>query len=139
MCRLGSARLVSRGLGAGWGRARGWATSPGREEPPLPSAARLSTARQYRLQGWMTSQGGSHPLLRGDTGLSEAKLLRGRGPGMAGERLGECRAVGVPTPATHPCQPCLGARAGVGGWEGGPGSRGEGRGFGGLWPELRLC
>lgn len=80
--------LVSLGLGGGLGPALGWAASPGREEPPRLSAARLPTAHQYRLQGWMTSQGSSHPLLQGDTELSEAKLLRGWGAGHGGGEAG---------------------------------------------------
>lgn len=53
---------------------------------------------------------------------------------MAGERLGECLAVGVPTPASHawgPGQGWVGRREAVG-------TEGE-AGGGGLWPELRLC
>lgn len=116
-CRVPGATRLPSGVPLGWGR--GWQSSSGRrclgadkeesaagqrasrgqaaeaagappppqspgEEPLLqPSADCL----QYRLQGWMTPQGGSH--LRGSTGLSEERL-RGLGPGMAGEWLGEC-------------------------------------------------
>ena len=102
-----------RGPAGAAGLALSWAASPGGEEPP-GAAAGLPTACRYHLQGWMTPQGGRHPRLRGDTGLSEERL-RGRGPGMAGERPGEAG-------------PGLGARQS--GRGGRPGSSGVGVGVG---------
>lgn len=66
----------------------------------------------------MTPQGCSHPHLWGDTRLGVAltlseERLQGRGPGMAGEWLGECLGPGrVPTPA-HPWQARPGGQEGM--------------------------